>query len=134
MTCPNDTNGDGDCGRRMCPNCGDAARAAAVQVEVAANQETVKTPVPDPDASDDSAASTVKVTISAFSREVAVEAPGTLAGVSEVALRLWRQTNDDGVQPAGAVGFMMGERSGPPPQDMTVRVLEPWDGGEQRAA
>lgn len=130
MTCTGDTDGDGDCGRRMCPQCGPDARAAAVAAERAANEQTE----PEPPAVVPAAGErpTVKVAISAFSRSVEVEAGDDLATVEAVALRLWRQTEDRGPIPVGASGFFLGEPSGPSP--LAVRGLEPLDRGEQRAA
>ncbi len=124
MTCTNDTDGDGGCGRRMCPACGPEARALAVHVEAAANQPTAGPDAPDA-AAEPAEPSTVEVSISAFNRSVEVKAPGTLSSVSETALRLWRQTSDPSVQPVGAMGFFLGEPGGLPPSP--VRGLDQVD-------
>lgn len=128
MTCTDTTNGDGDCGRRMCPQCGPDARAAAVQAEANANQTDTTTAAAAAEKTtgkDDGAPATVKVSISAFNRSVDIEAPGTLDVVSSVAFQLWQQTSDLAVQPAGALGFVMGVPSTPEP--LAVRGLSPYD-------
>lgn len=137
MSCRTDTNGDGDCGRRNCPDCNSYAWAAAVEAERLANQ-----PV-DEDAEVDAEVTvtaeitmpTVKVSVTAFNRAVEIEAPNDLDTVSAAVLRLWQATDDPKAQPVGASGFAMGEPGGSPPLEMTPRVLEPfYDRGVPRAA
>lgn len=129
MTCMRDTDGDGNCGRRLCLECGDGARAPAVEVErvVNADQPAAAADPPEPPS--------VKVSISSFGRAVEIEAPDGLDRVSAVALQLWQATESRSPMPVGAMGFMMSEPSGPAPLEMTPRVLDPlYERGNQHAA
>lgn len=122
----------------MCQVCGPDARTVAVEVERQVNTADVTdvTDVTVPVGELEVAVEPVlvEVSISAFSRSVEVKAPDTLQRVSEVALQLWQQTEDRGPIPVGASGFVMGEPAGPPPLEMTPRVLDPLYERGDRAA
>lgn len=121
MTCPRDTNVDGDCGRRMCPECGPDARAVAVAVERAVNKpDDAEKPAAEP-----TTPPLVEVSLNGLDRSVEIKAPNDLAAVAEVALRLWQHIADASAKPSGAAGFMMDEPAGPPPLEMDTHFVTP---------